>query len=96
MRINIQAPWEINPYLDKVINEKLEKLWTFNQNIIRADVFLKKGSNVGEEDKQMEVRLRTGQGEFFAQANADNFEKAVTMVANKLRTQLIKKKELTQ
>lgn len=93
MKINIQAPWEINSYLNQVIHDKIEKLSTINDRILHADIFLKKGVNVGIEDKLIEVRLRVPGPEIFAHAYSDTYEKAVAAVAEKLRRQLVKKKE---
>lgn len=93
MKINIQSPWEVNRYQKEVITEKVEKLMTYNNRIIHADVFLKNGTHVGIEDKIVEIRLRLSGPDYFAQANADTIEKAVTFAIEKLRKQLIKKKE---
>ena len=92
-QINIEAPWEVNDYLKQVIEEKMEKLFIIQDRIIHADIFLKKGANSGVEDKLIEVRLRTPGPEIFAQAYADTYEKAVAAVTEKLRRQLVKKKE---
>lgn len=96
MQINIQAPWEVNTYLNQVINEKLERLGTVYSRILHIDVFLKHRENVGLEDKLIEVRLRVPGPEIFAQDTAETFEKAVAGVADKLRKQLIRKKEKQQ
>ena len=92
-KINIQAPWEVNEYLRQVITEKVEKLSTYNNKIIHADVFLKNGTHTGIDDKTIEIRLRLNGPDYFAQSSAITFEKAVTSAAEKLRKQLIKKKE---
>ena len=93
MKINIQAPWEVNDHLYQVITEKVEKLNTYNNRIMHADVFLKNGSHVGVEDKVVEILLRLSGPDYFAQASSDTFEKAVTATIEKLRKQLAKKKE---
>lgn len=95
MKINIQAPWKVNTYLQQVINSKLKKLETFHQHIMHVDVFLKKGGHIGPTDKLAEVRLRTNLDEFFAEAHSDTFEKAITASADKLRRQLLRKKPTT-
>ncbi len=93
MDINIQAPWEVNIYLKSLIKEKLERLESVNNRIIHADVFLKKGVHNGMEDKVLEVRLRLPGPEVFAQAFAENYEVALADVADKLRRQLVRRKE---
>ena len=65
MKINIQAPWEVNTYLEGVIIEKMEKLAKFYQRIQHIDVFLKNMENVGLDDKLIEVRLRAPRSRVF-------------------------------
>lgn len=96
MKVNIQAPWEVNPYLHQTILEKIGRLAKFNDRIIHADVFLKKGDNVGVEDKLIEVRVKAPKHEYFAHAFAEDFEKAVTQVSAKLKAQIVKTKEKVQ
>jgi ribosome hibernation promoting factor len=93
MKIQIQAPWEVNDYTKSVIEEKLHRLDKFSDEIIRADVFLKMGDNIKPNDKIMEVRLHVPGPDIFAEANTDTFEKSVSEVSDKLRVQLLKRKE---
>jgi ribosome hibernation promoting factor len=93
MKVNIQAPWEVNDYLNQLIVEKIEKISEVDSSILHADVFLKTGVNSGIEDKLIEVRLRMPGPEVFAQAADETFEKAIASAAEKLRKQLIKKKQ---
>ncbi len=94
MKIFLHAPWEVNDYLDELIHQKVNKLLTFHDRLQRADVFLKTGDHRGKEDKIAEIRLRLSsrRAELFAQDQAESFEKAVTLAADKLRRQLIKLK----
>lgn len=96
MKINIQAPWEVNDYLRKVITEKVEKLTAYGTEILHADVFLKNGTHTGVDDKLVEIRLRLRGPELFAQAYADTFEKSVAHTVDKIKKQLLRKKELQQ
>ena len=96
MIINIQAPWEVNDYLNNLIDERLERLTSVNNRIQRADVFLKKGVNSGVDDKLLEIRLRLPGPELFAHAYADTYEKALADTVDKLRRQLKRKKEKTE
>ena len=43
MKINIHAPWQVNDYLRGLIEKKLEKLITFNDQLSHAEIFLKIG-----------------------------------------------------
>jgi len=94
MKINIQAPWEVNDYTKDQITSKVEKLTNYFDRLQSADVFMKIKDKEAPEDKLIEIRLRMPGPEMFARANSDTFEKAVALVSEKLRKQLIKKKEL--
>ena len=93
MKIQIEAPWEVNEYTRSVIEEKLQKLDKFNDGIIRADVYLKMGDTLKHNDKIMEVRLHVPGPDIFAEANGDSVEKAANDISEKLRRQLVKRKE---
>ena len=93
MKIQIEAPWEVNDYTRGIIDEKLQKLDKFSDEIIRADVYMKTGDSVKPNDKIMEVRLHVPGPDIFAEATSDSFEKTVTEISNKLRVQLLKRKE---
>ena len=92
MTIHIEAPWEVNDYLQQVIHEKLSKLTAFNTRLRSADVFLKMGDEEGVADKITEIRLRLDGHELFAKDHATSFEKSATRAASKLRRQLEKLK----
>ncbi len=93
MKIQIEAPWEVNDYTRGIIEDKLQKLDKFSDEIIRADVYLKMGDNVKPNDKIMEVTLSVPGPNIFAEATSESFEKSVNDVSNKLRVQLLKRKE---
>ena len=93
MKIQIEAPWEVNDYTRGIIEDKLQKLDKFSDEIIRADVYLKTGDNVKPNDKIMEVTLSVPGPNIFAEATSESFEKSVNDVSNKLRVQLLKRKE---
>ncbi len=96
MTINMHAPWEINTYLKGVIDEKIAKLQAIHDRIQRVDVFLKMKDTVGPDDKLIELRLRIPQMEFFAQDTAESFEKAMAGVTDKVKVQILRKKEKQQ
>ncbi len=93
MEIQIEAPWKVKPSLESVITKKLNKLVTFNDRLIKAEVYLKTGDNVAPEDKVAEVTLRMPGPDIFAESSADSHEKAIAECAEKLRRQIIKRKE---
>jgi ribosomal subunit interface protein len=93
MEIKIEAPWKVRSSLENVINKKLMKLVTFNDRLIRAEVYLKSGDNISPEDKGVEVTLSLPGPNIFAESYAASHEKAVADCAEKLRRQIIKQKE---
>lgn len=94
MQIHIEAPWKINEHFDAFVNEKLQKLLVFEDRIIHAEVFLKlAGDQASTKNKQMEVILRLPGPEISAKSCNETFEQAVIACSEKLKTQLIKRKE---
>ena len=92
MEIQIEAPWKLKPSLENVINKKLMKLVTFNERLIKAEVYLKTGDNISPEDKAVEITLRMPGPDIFAESCASSHEKAIADCAEKLRRQIIKRK----
>lgn len=93
MEIQIEAPWKVKSNLANVINKKLMKLVTFNDRLIKAEVYLKSGDSIAPDDKVAEVTIRMPGPDIFAESNADSHEKAIAECAEKLRKQIIKRKE---
>ncbi len=92
MQILIHAPWEVNPYMKDLIEQKVQKLTTYENHIQRAEVFLKNGQGENVRDKNVEIRLKTTYSKVFAQDTAEELEKALANTVEKLRKQLVKKK----
>lgn len=93
MEIQIEAPWRVKTSLENLITKKLNKLVTFNERLIRAEVYLKSRDNVSPADKVVEITLRLPGPDIFAEGCADSHEKAVADCTEKLRRQIIKRKE---
>lgn len=93
MQLLIHAPWEVNNAMKELIEKKVEKLFNFQENIIKAEVFLKNGEGVSINDKKVEIRLKTTSSEVFAQDTTDELEKSVANTVEKLRRQLIRQKQ---
>ncbi len=93
MDIQIEAPWKVKSSLKQVITKKLMKLVTFNDRLIRAEVYLKSGENIAPVDKVVEITLRVPGPDIFAESCADSHEKAIAECAEKLRRQIIRQKE---
>ena len=96
MKIEIQAPWKVNDKLRTIIHNKVEKFSTYIDSIIHTDVFLKVNEKNSPNDKIAEIRVSLPGPYIFAEGNGDTHEKAVASAAEKIRKQLLKKKEKLQ
>ena len=72
------------------IETKLNKLITFNDSIISADVFLRIEKNDGMENKVVDIKLHLPGKELFAKRHSNSFEAATDEVAEALRRQVLK------
>ena len=72
------------------IKSKLNKLITFNNSIISADVFLKIEKNNEMENKLVDIKIQVPGKELFAKRHATSFEAAVDEVTEALRRQVVK------
>ena len=72
------------------IKSKLNKLVTFNDAIISADVFLRIEKNDERENKLVDIKLHVPGKELFAKRHATSFEAAVDEVTEALRRQVVK------
>ena len=72
------------------IKSKLNKLITFNDSIISADVFLKIEKNNEMENKLVDIKIHVPGKELFAKRHANSFEAAVDEVTEALRRQVVK------
>lgn len=75
------------------IEAKLNKLITFNDSIISADVFLRVEKNDERENKVVDIKLHLPGKELFAKRNATSFEAATDEVTEALRRQVVKAHE---
>ena len=73
-----------------LINYKLNKLVTFNDSIISADVFLRIEKNNEMENKLVDVKMHVPGKELFAKRHATTFEVALDEVTEALRRQVVK------
>ena len=72
------------------IKSKLNKLITFNNSIISADVFLKIEKNTEMENKLVDIKIQVPGKELFAKRHSTSFEAAVDEVTEALRRQVVK------
>ncbi len=94
MKLSIHAPWSVNEGTQQTIEEKVEKLYSISKDIIKVDVFLKmKEHSEPHENKIVEIRVSVPGPYLFAEGHGDTVEKAVNNAANKIKAQLVKRKE---
>ncbi|HMQ00076.1 MAG TPA: ribosome-associated translation inhibitor RaiA [Cyclobacteriaceae bacterium] len=74
------------------IQKKLDKLDTFYDRIVDAEVFLRL-NNEGVENKTVEVKLNVPGQQLFAKEQAKSFEEATDEATESLRRQISKFKE---
>jgi len=75
------------------IEKKVSKLEQFNDGIMIAEVVLKVVKPESIKNKSAAIRLKTKQGEFFAEKLCDTFEEAVDRSVEAMEKQLLKIKK---
>lgn len=74
------------------INQKVNKLSTFYDDIISGEVFLRLDRSQDSANKVAEIRLLTPGKELFAKKQCKSFEEATDLAAEALRRQVRRKK----
>jgi putative sigma-54 modulation protein len=95
MNVNIQTVrFVADRRLLDYISKKLEKLNTFHNRIITANVFLKL-DNVAHtiKDKVAEIRIHVPRYDFFVKAGSKSFEESFDQAFESLLVQLKRKKQ---
>ena len=82
--------FDANRDLLDFIKAKLNKLITFNDTIISADVFLRIEKNNERENKMVDIKVHVPGKELFAKRHSTSFEAAVDEVTEALRRQVLK------
>ena len=91
MKIQINTiHFDADKKLISFVELKLNKLITFNDTIISADVFLRIDKNDSHENKLVEIKLHLPGKELFAKRHSSSFEAAIDEVAEALRRQVLK------
>ena len=79
--------------LQSFIKKKVDKLILIDDSIIKADVYLKIDKPESYDNKIVEIRLHSSEGNFFAKKQSNTFEESADLAAQALRKQIIKYKE---
>lgn len=97
MNISIQSiHFDADQKLINFIEKKLEKLDTFHDKILSAEVFLKLQNDDERGNKIVNVKLKLPGSEVFVQEQSATFEEATDNGYEILKRQLNKKKEKLQ
>lgn len=95
MNVNIQTVhFDADIKLVEYVTNKLEKLSTFHDRIIKVDVFLKLDNVVHQiKDKVAEIRVHVPKHDFFVKASSKSFEESFDSALESLVNQIKRKKE---
>lgn len=94
MDINIHSiHFDADKKLINFIENKVNKLIQYYDNIIGAEVFLRLENDQSTENKIAEIRLDIPGSDIFAKKRSKSFEESVDNVVEALRKQITKHKE---
>ena len=93
MDIDIQSVgFSADQKLINFINEKLDKLTHFFDNIVACDVYLRVERKSVQDNKVVEIKLYIPGKDLFAKKQCDSFEEATVEAVEALRKQIKKYK----
>ncbi len=92
MKIQVQAPFSVSEPLQAMIEEKVDKVTSIFDHFTTVNVFLKDAiqRHHHKENRQVEIRMEAPGQTFFAEAEAESFEKALAMASDKVKRQVKK------
>ena len=94
MNIEIQAiHFAADQQLKDFINKKVDKLISIDDSIVSADVYLRVDKPESHDNKIVEIKLQSSDGEFFAKKKSNSFEESADLVSHALRKQILKHKD---
>ena len=95
MNVNIQTVhFDADDKLVEYVSRKLQKLNTFHERILKADVFLKLDNVVHTiKDKIVEIRVHVPRHDFFVKASSKSFEESFDSAMESIVSQIKRKKE---
>ncbi|MDG1045688.1 MAG: HPF/RaiA family ribosome-associated protein [Bacteroidia bacterium] len=94
MNIEIQAiNFAADQQLKDFINKKVDKLISIDDSITSADIYLKVDKPESHDNKIVEIKLQSADGDFFAKKRSNSFEESVDLVSHALRKQILKQKD---
>ncbi|WP_299252736.1 ribosome-associated translation inhibitor RaiA [uncultured Lacinutrix sp.] len=94
MKVNTQAVnFNANPELLNFVQERMNKLETYFDKVIKSDVFLKVENTTGKENKVFEARVSVPGDSFVVKKQCKSFEEGADSAIASLERQLKKRKE---
>lgn len=94
MNIKIQSiHFDANQELESFISNKLDKIMSRNDNILKADVTLKVDKVQAENNKIVEISLKVAGKNIFAKKQSNSFEESTDIAITALNKQLKKIKD---
>jgi putative sigma-54 modulation protein len=93
MEIKIQSiGFKADAKLKDVATSKINKLDTFSDSLLSAEVFFKVKNTSDEDNKEVEIKISIPGNDLFAKKHAKSFEEAVEVAVEALRNQITKLK----
>ena len=94
MKIKVQSiHFTADKKLLKFVEEKVDKLFQFYDNIIDSEVYLRLDKSENTENKIAEIKINTPGKTLFAKEQCKTFEEATDVAIEALRKQITKQKE---
>lgn len=94
MKIKIQSiHFTADKKLLTFVEEKVDKLFQFYDNIVDSEVFLRLDKSDNSENKIAEIKINTPGKTLFAKEQCKTFEEATDVAVEALRKQITKHKE---
>jgi len=93
MKVNINSVhFKVDKKLVQFIEQKVDKLSQYYDDIIGSDVSLKVSNKSDRENKIAEIRVNIKGSDLFASKQCDTFEEATDQAVDALKRQLTKRK----
>ena len=95
MNVNIQTVrFDADAKLLEFVSRKMEKLNTFHDKIIKADVYLKLDNVVHSiKDKTVEISVQVPRQNYFVKSTSKSFEESFDLALDSMINQIKRKKE---
>lgn len=94
MKVSVQSVnFNIDKELVKYIENKVNALEKFHDNILGAEVFLKVQNTSEKENKISDLKISVPGGDLVVKKQSKTFEEGISISVDSLRRQLLKTKE---